>query len=127
MGAVLIIDDDRETLAVLQEILEDVGTEVLCASSVAEAFQQLAAADPLPCLILLDLMMPERNGWDFRAAQQDEPRLARIPVVVMTASGVERESIFAAGFLRKPLDLGEILAVVRQHCGEGRGRRTEAS
>ena len=63
------------------------------------------AEQSLPDLILLDLMMPNMNGWQFREAQLRDPRLAAIPVVVLSATGERSRPIDAARILRKPVTL----------------------
>jgi CheY-like chemotaxis protein len=72
------------------------------------------------CLILLDLMMPVMNGWEFLTGQRQDPELASIPVVVISAIGNAREkaaSLEAADYLDKPLDYDELLEAVNRHCG----------
>src|SRR3954465_8086389 len=82
-----------------------------------------------PCVILLDLMMPVMDGWQFRQAQVREAPLAEIPglrgaaagggipVIVVSAAGQERfEKIEANAYLSKPVDLDELLGCVTQFC-----------
>lgn len=111
---ILIVDDDLDILETLKRLLGDSGYEVVCAASVQEALTELDRVKP--CLILLDLMMPERNGWDFRVEQQRRFELASIPVVVMTASATAPSSILASAFLRKPLDLQELRETIDRLC-----------
>jgi CheY-like chemotaxis protein len=114
---VLIVDDDlgvRETLAMLLE-MEDYAT--------VSAEHGMAALDclqhgALPCLILLDLVMPVMNGWKFREAQQYDPFLEFIPVVVLSADAhvkANAEAMGVAGFLTKPVDVPALLELVRSH------------
>jgi CheY-like chemotaxis protein len=63
-----------------------------------------------PALILLDLMMPVMNGWQFRAEQLKDPALAEIPVVIMSAS--DEDDILADGQVEKPFDIDMLLDVV---------------
>jgi CheY-like chemotaxis protein len=116
---VMIVDDDHDIRSILAEVLEDEGYRVAAAANGVEALGQLRSGDPLPGVILLDLMMPFMDGWAFRAVQRDDPSLARIPVLVLTANaGAESqfEPLHAAGFVRKPVDLDELLAAVARHC-----------
>ena len=75
-----------------------------------------------PCVILLDLMMPGMNGWDFRAAQLRDGDLKDIPVVVMTAAVVTKAALRATlgdvALVRKPMSPDELLGAVRRRCGE---------
>jgi CheY-like chemotaxis protein len=115
---VLLVEDDvdlRETTAML---LEDEGYQVAAVENGLEALNHLLDG-PLPGVILLDMLMPVMNGWEFRAHQQRDPRLAAIPVVVITASRDHLPSaLFPEGsaVLRKPFVLEELLANVRLHC-----------
>jgi CheY-like chemotaxis protein len=73
----------------------------------------------LPSVILLDLMMPVMDGWQFRTEQLRDPALAAIPVILISADGTVREkaaALSAAAFLRKPIDVEQLLALVRQYC-----------
>jgi len=114
MRPILVVDDDLDILETLKRLLGDSGYSVICAASVQEALSELDRVTP--CLILLDLMMPERNGWDFRVEQQRRFELSNIPVVVMTASATAPSSIFASAFLRKPLDLAELRNTIDRLC-----------
>ena len=72
-------------------------------------------AEP-PSLILLDLMMPEMNGWQFREEQLKDDRLRDIPVVVMTASrALEEGALVAREILYKPIGLGELISAVERN------------
>src|SRR5678816_1869583 len=75
---VLVVEDDEDVREVLRETLEDAGYPVICAKDGREGLE-LLRAEPRPCLVLLDLMMPVLSGWQFRAQQQQDPRLARSP------------------------------------------------
>jgi CheY-like chemotaxis protein len=69
------------------------------------------------CVILLDLMMPVMDGWQFRQEQIRDATLADIPVLVVSAAGRERlERIHANAYLSKPVDLDELLGCVTQFC-----------
>jgi len=108
---ILIVDDDAEFRAVLRQVLEDEG----CA--VSEAADGRAALDvlrgtALPHLILLDLMMPVMNGWDFHAEVQKDPSLAGIPVAVLSAVGQMRP-FGLMHELHKPIDLPNLLGLLR--------------
>ena len=112
---VLVIDDDDDLCDTLRELLEEHGHAVACASNGRQALDLLHAASPLPDVILLDLMMPVMNGWDFRGVQKRDPALASIPVVVITATGSARERVGLMGveeILLKPIHLDQLLAVI---------------
>lgn len=109
----LIVDDDdaiRETLAL---VLEDEGYQVRTACDGLHAIESISSE--LPCVILLDLMMPNMDGWQVFEALQADPKLARVPVCVMTAVP-DRAPTGAACVLPKPLRLETLLQAVRAHC-----------
>jgi excisionase family DNA binding protein len=102
-GVVLVVDDDAMVRASVAEFLEDQGYQVLVVNDGVEALRALAEA-PQPDLILLDLKMPNLDGWGFREEQLRNPRLADVPVIVVTAvSKASLEGVTAV--LCKPLRL----------------------
>jgi CheY-like chemotaxis protein len=77
----------------------------------------LKAGKLLPCVILLDLMMPVMDGWEFRRRQSSDPEISKIPVIVITAAGgLRAASIAAEKILSKPLHLDQVLEVLNQYC-----------
>ncbi len=107
--------DLRETLG---ELLSDEGYDARCFENGRAALDYLRAGGD-PRLILLDLMMPEMNGWQFREAQLRDDRLRSIPVVVMTASrSLEASPISASEVLFKPIGLGELMDAVERNARE---------
>jgi CheY-like chemotaxis protein len=115
-GRVLIVDDDDDIREVVALILADAGYTAAEARGGNEALVSLGN-DPRPDLILLDLMMPDMNGWEFCGALARNPALASIPVVVMSGdSQIEQKSttLCAAGWLAKPFDQAQLLSAVRR-------------
>ena len=115
LPTVLVVDDDPDIRDTVAEVLSDEGYSVELACNGRDALDRLATAQAKPDLILLDLMMPELDGWGFMAEVQKVPRLAEIPVIVFSAQSVSPESASAlrvCGFLRKPLRLHELLELV---------------
>jgi DNA-binding response OmpR family regulator len=118
MVSVLVVDDEHDIREAVAEVLADEGYVVHGASDGAEALRTARAVRP--DIVLLDLMMPGMNGWEFRAAQKCDPDIQDIPVVVLSALG-RVAGMDAAGFIQKPFDLEELLAVVREHAQEEPG------
>ena len=72
---------------------------------------------PAPCMILLDLMMPVMNGWQFVTEKSGDPALSAIPVWIITAAGdAHPPPSGVAGVLRKPFRLDELLELVQRNC-----------
>ena len=86
---VLIVDDDSAVRTALKELFETEGYAVAVASNGRAALNHLGAG-LRPCVVLLDLMMPVMDGWDFRTEQLKDPALKEIPVFIITAAGFER-------------------------------------
>lgn len=115
---VLIVDDHRDFRETLAEVLDDAGYRVGCAANGREALARLRQG-PTPFLILLDLQMPVMNGWEFLRCRADEPTLARVPVIVISACADDpgtRSSLSDCQLLKKPIDLPALLELVAAHC-----------
>jgi CheY-like chemotaxis protein len=118
---VLIVDDDRAVLNGLSELLENEGYAVATAMDGVDALIQLRAG-LRPCAILLDLMMPRMDGWDFRHEQLEDPELRDLPVVVITAAGFSETSIKAQfgdiELVAKPPSEDGLLDAIRRCSGD---------
>ena len=93
--------------------------EGFVAATVANGQEALAYLrnGPRPNIILLDLMMPVMDGWEFRRRQQADPEIAPVPVIVLSALDQSRAAVVdATAFLKKPLDFDRLLKLVRYHC-----------
>jgi CheY-like chemotaxis protein len=103
--SVLVVDDERAIVEALSDLLESEGYSVATATDGIEALEQLLGG-LRPCLIVLDLMMPRMDGWDFRQAQMKFADLKNIPVIVLSAAGFSEASVKAqlgnVEFLSKP-------------------------
>ena len=118
MRQVLVIEDDEEIRESLVETLHDNGHPAVGAANGKAGLELLARAD-LPCLILLDLMMPVMDGHEFRAAQLKNPQLASVPVVVLSAHrdlDNEARKLGASAWMQKPLKLDALLEAVKRYC-----------
>jgi CheY-like chemotaxis protein len=113
---VLVVDDDPDTRESMQEVLEAEGYAVSCVANGREALEYLQHS-PRPCVILLDLMMPVMDGWQFRREQKLDPTIADIPLIVITASGKRPVLIDADELVMKPLDIGRLFEAIERYCG----------
>jgi CheY-like chemotaxis protein len=118
---VLIVEDNEVTRDVMALILQSDGYQVSTAANGRSALERLRGGER-PCVILLDLMMPVMDGWQFREEQRRDGALADIPVVVCTAAGesAQKAALGAAELLNKPVEADDLLAAVRRHCFAGK-------
>lgn len=119
-SGVLVVDDDDDVRETIIQCFVDEGYRVLGARHGGEALDKLRDGTSLPCVILLDIMMPVMDGRAFRAEQLRDPRLCDIPIVVITANAnlSEMESeLKTTGALRKPVSLKVLFGVAERHCG----------
>jgi CheY-like chemotaxis protein len=109
---VMVVDDDTDIRETLTELLVEEGYAVSAFGNGHLALEALRAGQR-PGVILLDLMMPVMDGWEFRRAQLADPALDEIPVVLITAVGTQRiRSEEFSQVLRKPLRLDRVLDAV---------------
>lgn len=115
---ILIVEDDEAIRTSLRLALELAGFQVTTAANGQEGLEHLKKISR-PCLILLDLMMPVMNGWQFAEALQKDMVLAAIPVAIVTAYSDRAKDIQAQAIVKKPIDLGVLMKIVHQYCGRG--------
>jgi putative two-component system response regulator len=113
----LIVDDVPENLAILGELLRDGGYRVRAANS-GRAALRYAVQEPRPALILLDVMMPEMDGYEVLACLRQDPGTRDVPVIMLTALGGARDEekgleMGAADYITKPIQPAVVLARVR--------------
>jgi CheY-like chemotaxis protein len=114
---ILVVDDDPDIRESLREVLEDEGYAVTCVSNGREALDHLRTS-ARPCVILLDLMMPVMDGWQFRHEQKKIPAIADVPLIVITATGKRPVLIDAEELVMKPLDLNRLFAAIDRYCDQ---------
>ena len=116
---ILVVEDDKDIQDSVVELLESEGFETICANNGREALQILKdTAQNLPDLIILDLMMPVMDGFEFREEQKRDPRIANVPIVIMSADGniePKKHKIDAKAYIKKPLDVDDLMELVKQH------------
>src|SRR5262245_12142796 len=115
---VLVVEDNESTREAFSLILGMQGYSVGTAADGQAALDWLRSHGR-PCVIVLDLMMPVMDGYQFRAEQRRDSALADIPVLVCTAAGerqVRPDQLQAAGYLNKPVDPPELVEAVRAQC-----------
>ncbi len=119
---VLLVDDDPQIHDLIGAMLEREGFRLEHATGGGQALDR--AREIKPAVILLDVMMPQVDGWTVLGRLKADPELAAIPVVIVSLLD-ERPlglSLGAAEFLNKPLDRAQLVATVRAHAGAAGGR-----
>ena len=117
---IFIAEDDPDVRLSIAEILLEEGYDVREFSNGQDTLRALKAGDR-PCVVLMDLLMPEMSGGEFLSALRLDAELAAIPVVMITGA---RTDLPDAEVLQKPFDLTELIATVSKHCSH---RRKEGS
>lgn len=112
---VLVVEDDRDIRESLKLVLEMEGFHVAAATNGREALEMLERLDR-PCVILLDLMMPVMNGWEFLHQMQTDTVIATIPVVVVSAIAEKAQAKPIAAYVKKPVDLNVLIQLVERYC-----------
>ena len=112
---VLVVEDDLDVRDAMVQVLESEGYEAVAAGDGMEALVQLDGGLQ-PCVILLDLMMPRMDGWEFLERQRS--RDTSTPIIVVSAYS-SRDQMHGAGviaYLRKPVDIDALLEMVARYC-----------
>jgi|SRR6185369_12794537 len=114
---VMVVDDHPDTREVFDVVLNLRGFEVTAPATVALAFAELQH-EPRPCVVLLDLHMPEIDGWTFIDCVRGEPECAELPLVIVSGDLAQRMRAEERGFdfLPKPVAPDELVAAVERHC-----------
>ena len=127
---VLLVDDDFAILDGISDVLESEGYKVVPASNGIDALNQLRSGLHVDAIVL-DVMMPMMDGWDFRAEQLADPSLRDIPVVVITACGFAPDTLQhqfkTHEVLAKPLELDGFLRALQNACGGSDSGSTPSS
>ncbi len=133
MPAILIVDDERDLLSVLDFNLRQAGFETLIAPTGQEALQHLRRR--VPDLVLLDLMLPDVSGTEVCRAVKSDPRTKHVPVMMLTAKGEEVDKVVgfelgADDYVTKPFSVRELVlrvrAVLRRAGGTGQASSERA-
>jgi DNA-binding response OmpR family regulator len=115
---ILLVEDDPAIRDVVAELLELEGFSVKKSENGKVALMNLQTMENLPALILLDLMMPVMDGFEFREEQKKDARLASVPVVVMSADGrinAKMSKLDVSAYVKKPLDIDVFMKTIRDY------------
>jgi CheY-like chemotaxis protein len=117
LKSILIVDDDADVREMLSQFFSIEGYSVATARNGKDALDTLRQGADVD-LILLDLMMPVMDGWQFRVEQQRDPKLAGIPVVVLSAVYNARERaglLGAVDYMQKPVEFDKLIETAERH------------
>jgi CheY-like chemotaxis protein len=114
---ILVVEDDVRNIFALTNVLEPKGADVSIARNGREALEALEA-QPRADLVLMDMMMPEMDGLEATRRIREDPKLSKLPVIMLTAKAMrdDRERCLAAGandYVSKPLDVDKLLSLIR--------------
>ncbi len=118
METILLIEDDADIRELLAELLQFRGYQVAAVANGREALDRLEA-DVLPCLIILDLMLPVISGWEFRRRQLSDPRWSTIPTVLLSSANnlsEQLQRLQAVAFIPKPIDFQLLYETIDRYC-----------
>ena len=119
---VLIVEDNEKNMKLFRDVLQATGYSTLEATTGEEAVE--LALSQAPALVLMDVQLPGIDGVEALERLRQNERTASIPVLALTAQAMsgDRERFLEAGFdgyLAKPVDVGELIEAVREHCDRG--------
>jgi CheY-like chemotaxis protein len=115
---ILIVDDEPLVRTMFQRVLQHAGFDAIAATGGADGLR-LLKHDPSIGLVMLDLMMPECDGWRFRHAQRTDARIAHIPTLIVTGSPLHHivhDQLQATDYLLKPVSPDHLVSVVSSYC-----------
>ncbi|HET6280392.1 MAG TPA: response regulator [Polyangia bacterium] len=113
---VLVVEDEEDLREMMREALELSGYAVVTAEDGQDALNKILHIEGL-CLVILDLLMPVMNGWDFLEKLRERAELSSVPVVVHS-SAPSQALAGVARVLQKPLTFDRLLSVVREYCAQ---------
>jgi two-component system alkaline phosphatase synthesis response regulator PhoP len=116
MNQILVVDDDRDIVRLVQSYLEKAGFQILTAYDGESALKLMRRERPQ--LLILDLMLPDRDGWDVAKAVRSDPQLSATPIIMLTARVEDNDKIVgleigADDYITKPFNPREVVARVR--------------
>jgi CheY-like chemotaxis protein len=111
---VVLVEDEDELRETMRDALELNGYTVVVARDGRQALDELDRLEHV-CLVVLDLLMPGMNGWDFLHALRERPAFADVPIIVHS-SAPDRAPQGVTRVLRKPIAFAQLLSVVHEFC-----------
>ncbi|MEP7127019.1 MAG: response regulator [Byssovorax sp.] len=117
---ILLAEDDADLREAMVDTLSEAGYTVEAVANGRDALEWLEDTLHAPKLILLDLMMPVMDGWQFLDEREKTPKMASVPVVVLSANGSFTAKSETVSFMRKPVKVQPLLALIAMYCAAPR-------
>ncbi len=116
---ILIIDDDSRNIFALKAVLQSRGLQCITAFDMKGGFEKLHSSDPIG-LVLMDMMMPEMDGYEAIGKIKTDPDFSKLPVIAVTAQAMpgDREKCLSAGaddYIAKPVDVDQLLNLLEKY------------
>lgn len=120
--SILIIEDEPSIRSTLQELLKLEGYQTVYGAANGQEALELLRRIEHPCLILLDLMMPVMDGFQFLDRRDESDIVASIPIVIMSAAweSAKKAQRRVEGIMKKPVDFDRLLETVHKYCASQR-------
>jgi two-component system alkaline phosphatase synthesis response regulator PhoP len=115
---ILIVDDEPHITELLRVNLDAAGYDVASAANGREAMERIDAARP--DLIIMDVMMPEMDGWELCKTIKDDPDMTGVRIIMLTARDTDRDRLIGDGifsvdeYVTKPFDVGMLMSLCRR-------------
>lgn len=122
MALIMVVDDEDVLLEMVATLIDELGHESVVATNGREALDSLLIASEAPALIISDVMMPRMSGVELARAVKAKPRLAGVPIILMSAAGRPQDVQVADYFLHKPFDLDTLADLIDQYLVENSDR-----
>jgi CheY-like chemotaxis protein len=119
---ILVVDDDDDILKMTSFVLTQLGYQVATANDGAKGIAEIESKQITPCLILLDLMMPEMDGAAFRRKLLEIPTAKDVPVVILSGDdqlAKKAAEMRVAGYEQKPISVARLAALAAKYCRTG--------
>jgi CheY-like chemotaxis protein len=113
---VLVVEDDADLREMMVQMLALEGFDAASAVDGLDALEKLRTSACQPHVILLDMMMPRMNGWEFCRQRALDAAARDIPIVVLSAAPRDSITVDAAAVIPKPFDYQTLLTTIRRHC-----------
>lgn len=113
---VLVVEDDKDVRESMKDALELEGYQVKLAKNGIEGLTALKESDQMPCLILLDILMPVMGGREFMDNLKKDSTISEIPVLIHSSIANKDNTTGSIGFIKKPADLFMILQTIKTYC-----------